>query len=209
MRILIIGATSGIGARLLEQSPDRGYAATVLARKPERVSAGAEDTRIIAGDIRDADAVHEAVKHQDVVCVTIGISPAFKPVSVFSEGTRNVISAMNRHDVNKLVCVTGIGAGDSRNHGGFLYDRIVLPLLLKNIYEDKDRQESIIKNSGLDWLIVRPGFLTDGPLTGRYRAVTDYRGVTAGKISRSDVAHFILEEIESTRYFGSTPLLTY
>ena len=103
----------------------------------------------------------------------------------------------------------GIGAGDSRNHGGFFYDKLVLPLLLERIYEDKDRQEAVIKASDVDWVIVRPGFLTNGGFTGEYRVLTDLDGVQARRISRSDVAHFILEQLRSPKYLKQTPLLTY
>jgi putative NADH-flavin reductase len=108
-----------------------------------------------------------------------------------------------------LIFVTGIGAGDSRGHGGFLYDRIFQPLLLGTIYADKDREEALIKASSLQWLIVRPGFLTNGPRTGAYRVVTDLAGVTAGKISRADVADFMLNQLEAPTMFEQTPLLTY
>lgn len=209
MKLLIIGASRGVGARLLEQSLDRGHQVTALARSPNEIKSESQNLRIIKGDIRDAEAVKAAVKGQDAVCIAIGIGPTRKPVSVFSEGTKNVVEAMTVNSVGRLICVTGIGAGDSRNHGGFLYDCIIYPLLLKSIYEDKDIQESIIKESSLNWLIVRPGFLTDGPVTGKYRAITDLTGIKAGKISRSDVAHFILEQLDSTSLTGKTPLLTY
>jgi putative NADH-flavin reductase len=81
--------------------------------------------------------------------------------------------------------------------------------LLKTIYEDKDRQEELVRNSDLEWVVVRPGFLTNKPLTGTYRALTELQGVTAGKISRADVAHFILSEIKEKAYLFKTPLLTY
>jgi putative NADH-flavin reductase len=120
-----------------------------------------------------------------------------------------MLDAMKKTGVRRLVCITGIGAGDSRNHGGFLYDRLLQPLLLKKVYDDKDRQEALIKASDVDWVIVRPGFLTNGPETGEYRVLTDLEGVTAGKISRADVAHFMLNELDSNKYLRQTPLITY
>ena len=120
-----------------------------------------------------------------------------------------MLQAMKKTGVNLLVCVTGIGAGDSKNHGGFLYDQIVNPLLLKTIYDDKDRQEALLNKSDVDWIIVRPGFLTNGPRSGEYRAITDLTGVKAGKISRADVAHFILVQLASPTFLRQTPLLTY
>ena len=116
---------------------------------------------------------------------------------------------MKKSGTKRLVCVTGIGAGDSRGHGGFLYDSLFYPLLLRTVYADKDRQESLVKASDIDWVIVRPGFLTNGPLTGRYRVITDLSGVTAGRISRADVAHFILQQFVAPSHLRQTPLLTY
>jgi hypothetical protein len=104
--------------------------------------------------------------------------------------------------------VTGLGAGNSSGHAGFLYDTLAFPLLLKRVYDDKDVQESIIiRTSGLDWTIVRPGLLTNSPATGHYRvptAPTDWR---FGTISRADVADFIVRQIDDRALIGTTPLL--
>lgn len=209
MNILIIGATRGIGLQLLEQALQAGHNLTALVRNPQRLTKQHEWLRVITGDILDLESVRGAMVGQQAVCITIGIGVTWKPVTVFSEGTRNVLKAMYRGGVRRLICVTGIGAGDSRGHGGFLYDRFFKPLLLKTIYEDKDRQEALIQVSEADWTIVRPAFLTNGPLTKKYQVITDLSGVTAGKISRADVAHFILEELVANRYLGKAPLLTY
>lgn len=209
MKLLVIGATRGIGRSLVERALDEGHNVTTLVRDPVKMPISHDRLHMIKGDIRDKEAVNCAVEDQDAVCVCIGIKPTRKPVSVFSEGAKAVIEAMTHSDANQLICVTGIGAGDSKNHGGFFYDRIFNPLLLKTIYEDKERQEALVRNSNLAWVIVRPGFLTNGPLTGTYRVLIDLAGVTAGKISRADVAHFILNEIKEKAYLSKTPLLTY
>jgi putative NADH-flavin reductase len=209
MKLLVIGATRGIGRRLVEMALNEDHTVTALARNPERQTVSHDRLNVINGDIRDRDAVGRAVENQNAVCITIGINPTRKPVTVFSEGTKTVIEAMADSAVNHLICITGIGTGDSKNHGGFFYDRIFKPLLLKTIYEDKDRQEVLVRNSNLEWVIVRPGFLTNGPLTGTYRVLLDLKGVRAGKISRADVAHFILSEIKTKAYRSKTPLLTY
>jgi putative NADH-flavin reductase len=103
--------------------------------------------------------------------------------------------------------VTGIGAGDSRDKGGFVYSVVLLPLLLKRVYDDKDVQEQIIRKSTLDWVIVRPGLLTRGPRTGSYRALTNPDDWRMGKISRADVADFLVKQIDEDTYLGKTPLL--
>ena len=208
MNILIVGATRGIGRQLLEQTLTSGHTVTALVRNPQKLSTQRERLKIIKGDILDSDSVALAMAGQDAVCCTIGVKIPWIRVTLFSEGTKNLLQAMKKTKVKRLLCVTGIGAGDSKGHGGFLYDSIILPFLLRTIYADKDRQESLIKASGVDWTIVRPGFLTNGPLTENYRILTNMTGVTAGRISRADVAHFILKELESKQYLRQTPLLT-
>ena len=209
MNILIIGATRGIGAQLLDQALAKNHHVTVVARDPTRIQKNDNHLRVLRGDILDADAVDSAAEGQHSVCITIGRGPTRKPVSLFSEGTKNVIAAMKRHSVSKLICVTGIGAGDSKGHGGFLYNKISNPLLLKTIYEEKEIQEALVRDTQLEWMIVRPGFLTNGPRTERYRALTDLQDVKARKISRADVAHFILTQLDSMTHSRKTPLLTY
>jgi putative NADH-flavin reductase len=193
----------------VEQARHRGHAVTVLVRDPGKMPPPREGFRVVRGDIRNPEAVLAAMGEQEAVCITIGIGVTLQPVTVFSQGTENVLLAMGRLGVRRLIAVTGIGAGDSKGHGGFFYDRLFQPLLLKTIYADKNRQEALIRASGTEWTIVRPGFLTNGPLTGKYRVITNLTGVTSGKISRADVAHFILEELAANRYLGQTPLVMY
>ncbi len=209
MKIFIVGATRGIGLQLLIQALEQDHAVTVLARNPSRLTIRHERLTVVQGDILDLDSICSAISGKEAVFCTIGIKPTFHPVRVFSEGTRNLLQAMKRFGVKRFICVTGIGAGDSKGHGGFLYDRIFRPLVLRTIYQDKDRQEEIIKASDVDWVIVRPAFLTNGPLTGKYRVFTDLTGVRGRRISRADVAHFMLQQLHSDRYLRQTPLITY
>lgn len=209
MNILIIGATRGIGKYLTEQALSRDHRVVALARKKGLDKIEDKNLTVIKGNILDKQAITNAISNIDAVFITIGTRPTFKKVNVFSDGTKNVIEAMKEAGCNRLLCATGIGAGDSKGHGGFLYDKIINPILLKTIYQDKNLQEKIIMNSGLDWTIVRPAMLTYGKRTGNYRAITEISGVTANKISRADVADFMLNEIEEKNYIHKTPLLTY
>ena len=209
MNLLIVGATRGIGRQLVDQALASGHGVTALARHPERLALEHERLRKVQGDILDAQSLSGAMAGQNAVCCAIGVKTPWEQPGVFAKGIERLLAAMKAVAVRRLVCVTGIGAGDSRGHGGFFYDRLFLPLLLKSIYADKDRQEALIRAADLDWTIVRPSFLTNGPLTGRYRVLTDLAGVTAGHISRADVAHFMLQELSANRYLRQTPLLTY
>ncbi|TSA16475.1 MAG: NAD-dependent epimerase/dehydratase family protein [Betaproteobacteria bacterium] len=207
MNILIIGAARGVGRHLAEQALAHGHHVTGLVLDPLGAGFSRRNLRLVGGDIVNCAAVAEAVKGQDAICITIGIRPTRAPVDVFSRGTEVTLAEMRHAGVRRLVCVTGIGAGDSRGHGGWLYDRIIQPLLLKSIYADKDRQETLVRASVVNWTIVRPGFLTNWPGTGRYRISADLTGVTARKISRADVASYLLREMTTSMDAGRTVLV--
>ena len=209
MKIAVLGASQGVGLELVKLALTAGHEVTALVREPGKPVVNDSRLTMAIGDIRDPSAVGNVVRGKDAVCICVGIPPTRKPVDVFSEGTRQVLAAMKSSPGIKLLAITGIGAGDSKGHGGFFYDRIINPLLLGMIYEDKNRQEALIKASDATWMIVRPGFLTNGPRTGTYRVIDDLANVTAGKISRADVADFMFKEIGNPTHFGKTPLLCY
>ena len=209
MKILIFGASKGIGHQLLKLALDEGHEVTALLRYPDKFKVTDPHLHVNKGDILDRSSVSDAVGGQDAICVCIGIPPTFKPVEVFSKGIKNVIASIEKNSEQKLIVITGIGAGDSSGHGGFLYDRVFKPLLLKEIYKDKDREELLIRESHTHWMIVRPGFLTNGPRTGKYRVIEDLKGITAKKISRLDVADFMLKELKMPTHFKKTLLVTY
>lgn len=209
MKILVIGGTRGIGKELIHLLIEEHFEVTVLVRNPVKVTLENPHLRIIQGDVRDAVKVSEVARGQDGICSSIGVPITFKPVDLFSTAAANLTAAVKENPGQKLVVVTGIGAGDSKGHGGFLYDAIFKPLLLRTIYEDKDREEALIQESGVEWLLVRPAGLTNGIRTGNYRVINDLSGVVAKRISRLDVADFIVKQLKDSTHFGQTPLITY
>jgi putative NADH-flavin reductase len=198
MKVLVIGGTRGTGREVVAVAHAAGHELTLPVT----------GVRVVVGDAGDADDIERAVAGQDAVVWTVGVRPTWRPVHLFSRSTQFLLAAMAKHGVRRLICVTGIGAGDSRGHGGFLYDRIIQPLFMKSVYEDKDRQEAMLRASDLDWTIVRPGTLTNGPATGLARALTDLTGVAAGRISRADVAAFIVEHLQTGEFRRTAVLLT-
>jgi len=207
MKLLIIGASRGVGRVLLDRCLAEGHQATVLVRSLWDSSLSRRNLQAVRGSILDKNAALEAAKNQDAVCITIGVRASLQRIHVFAPGTRIVVDAMKMAGVKRLVCVTGIGAGDSEGHGGFLYDRILRPTLLASLYADKNEQENVVRASGTEWTLVRPGFLTNGPYTGRYRAIADLDGVTAGRISRADVAEYLLRELMTGADIGKAVLV--
>ncbi|MGB8326676.1 MAG: SDR family NAD(P)-dependent oxidoreductase [Steroidobacteraceae bacterium] len=208
MRILVIGGTSGIGRETVRLAVARGHAVTALSRRAPAQALRNERARYVQGDVTDPKAVAAVVAGEDVIVLAIGAAPTRQPVAVFSTGARQVVAAMGAAGVTRLIAVTGIGAGDSRGHGGFFYDHVVTPLLLRTIYEDKDREEAIIRGTTANWTIVRPGFLTDAPATGSYHVVRSLEGVRSGSIARADVAQFIVAAAESSLFPRATVLLS-
>ena len=210
-KLLIIGASRGIGLETVRAALRAGHRVRALARSA--ASMPIQDTNLVkvSGDALDRDTIRDALQDVEVVIQTLGVNFALKLIfegtTLFSESTRILVDAMKVAGVKRLIAVTGLGAGDSRGHGGLIYDAVVFPLLLKRVYDDKDVQEWIVRSSGLDWTIVRPGLLKNRPATGRYRVLTASKDWQFGAISRSDVADFLVEQINDRTLVGTTPLL--
>jgi len=208
-KILVLGATGGTGRRIVSQALALGHEVTALVRSPEKAS-DLKGARLIAADVRDEKALREALKGQDAVVSTLG-TPAspFREVTLLSTATRALVDAMKAEHVPRLVCITGLGAGDSVGHGGFVFDNLIFPLLLRKVYADKNRQEAIVRDSGLDWVLIRPSILNDKPGRDTIRAFTDMSGFHGGTISREDVASFVLDQLRSDVWLRRSPLITW
>lgn len=207
--LLIIGSTGGTGRNLVDQGLRHGYTITAFARTPEKMDLQHENLSIVEGDVLDYASVEAAVQGKDAVLSALGVASLGKN-TVLSEGTKHLIQAMEQHRVRRFVCETSLGVGDSKGQLGLLYDLIVVPLILRNAIADKEVQEQYIRESALDWIIVRPGGLTDGPLTGTYYAWTGKRQqAIKSSISRADVADFMLKQVEDDTYLRQAVGLSY
>ena len=210
-KVLIIGASRGIGLETVKAALLAGHNARALARSAASIPVQNAGLEKVPGNALDIGTIRSVLEGVDVVVQTLGVDIAprsiFERTTLFSQSTRILVDAMKIADVKRLIAVTGLGAGDSRGHGGLLYDAVVFPLFLKRVYDDKDVQEWIIRSSGLDWTIVRPGLLTNRPASGRYRILTAAHHWRFGLISRADVADFIVRQIEDRALIHATPLL--
>lgn len=194
MKLLVLGATGPTGRAVIADALKRGHMVTAMARNPGAANLP-PDVAVMAGDMLNAATLDAVVKGHDAVLSTIGTKLSRKPTTQLSDGARNLVAAMERSGVKRLICITGLGAGDSRGHGAFLYDHVILPLLLDEIYKDKTRQEEVIAASGLDWTIVRPAELKNRPASGNIRAATNLAGYRGSSIARADVAAFMLDQL--------------
>lgn len=209
--VLIIGASKGIGLEALKQALAAGHTVRALARTASRIPLEHSQLEKIDGDALDPSTVRSALNGVDAVIQSLGLSMGpeliFGSVRLFSAATRVLVGAMKEAGTRRLICVTGFGAGDSRGHGGLLYN-VTFSLMLGRAYDDKDVQEQIIRRSGLEWIIARPVILTNGPKTAAYRVLTSPRDWRCGFISRADVADFLVKQIGDDSYLGKAPVLS-
>lgn len=206
MRLLIIGATGGTGRQLVVQALEAGHQVTALVRKPSKLKLNHERLAVMKGNVLDYPSVAAAVKGQQAVLSALGHKRWIIPSRILSAGTKNIIRAMDEHGVRRFICETSLGVGDSFGRLGLYYTLFTIPVILFFYFHDKGLQERYIKESSLDWVIVRPGRLTNGRKRGVYR-----HGMRVGnwlwtvRISRADVADFMLKQLTDDQYLHSTP----
>lgn len=208
MQVLIIGASKGIGLETTRQSLEAGYQVRAFSRSAGDMEISHPSLLKIRGDALNIKDVEAALTGVDVVIQTLGVklSDLFRPVHLFSDATRVLLDTMRAKDVKRLICVTGFGAGDSQSSIGCL-QRMPFQIVFGRAYEDKSLQERLIKESGLDWTIARPGVLTSGPRTGRYKVLTNASQWRNGIIARADVADFLVRQIADRAHIHQTPVL--
>jgi putative NADH-flavin reductase len=206
-RVLVLGASGGVGRQLLRQGLDRGLALTAQTRSASKLEQFRGHVRIAEGDPLDDRRTAELVRDQDAVVFALGVD-APGPTTLFSEATRILIAAMKAAGVRRLVAITGVGAGETRGHGGLFYDWIIFPLFTRARYADKERQEALIEASGLDWVLVRPAPFSrsqaDGPMQVHTRVE---RNTVLRRVTRAEVATFVLEQLSSDRYLRQKPFI--
>jgi putative NADH-flavin reductase len=209
MKVLIFGSTGSVGREVVQQALDQGHTVTAFARNPAKLNIKHAKLKLVQGDVMDLAAVEQAVQGQDAVLCVLGSSGKRKG-TIRSEGTRQIIRAMEKVGVHRLICQTTLGAGDSWENLNFFWKYIMFGGILRDVFADHERQENFIKQSSLDWTIVRPGAFTDGTRTGQYRhGFPGTDKTTKLKISRADVADFILKQLADDSYLHKTPGLSY
>lgn len=200
VKILFIGASQGIGRAVSQLGLRRGHMIRGMSRTGSLPDDANDNAEAFKGDALRAADLSRALDGVDVVVQALGVPPSLdlllKPVTLFSEATRVLLPEMKAAGVKQLVSVTGFGAGDS-NASINMLQRLPFDMLLKRAYDDKTVQEQLIEESDPDWLIVRPGVLTNGPATGEYRVLSEPAEWRNSIISRADVADFIVGSIEA------------
>jgi putative NADH-flavin reductase len=203
MKIAIFGASGKTGILTVYQALDKGHQVTAFARNASSVTITHKNIGIIQGNILDYEKVKQAVEGQDAIISALGINKLGKN-TILSDGTGNILRAMEECQVKRFICMSA--AGILKNDAGFFFGKIIIPLILRQVYEDKIRQMELIKQSHVEWIIIRPTGLTDAPKTGSYK-------ITAGnpvssRIPRADVADFMLKLLTNKQYDGQLPAIS-
>ncbi len=209
-KLLVIGASRGIGLEAVRCALDEGHRVRALARSADRIPIDSDRLEKLPGDVLDPETLSLAVDDVDAVIQAIGVAPSaeriLKPVSLFSQSTSLLIQSMRAAGIQRLISVTGYGAGDSRRQLGCLQGA-AFRLVLGRAYDDKDVQEALIRDSALDWVIARPVVLTNGPKTGLYHVLREPATWRNGFISRANVADFLVKQVMTDENLGTTPVL--
>ena len=209
MQLAIFGSTGSIGQQLVKQSLEQGHSVTAFTRNPAKLDIKHHNLNIVRGDVMNLPSVEKAVRGQDAVVCLLGAGQNLTS-TIRSQGTQKIIQAMEKAGVRRFICQSTLGAGDSWGSLNFYWKYIMFSGLLRKVFADHQLQEQYVQQSSIDWTIVRPGAFVEGNRTGNYRHGFSGSDRTSKlKISRGDVADFILKQLNDNTYLGKTPSLSY
>ncbi len=209
-KIVVFGSSGTVGKHIVGQSLEKGFEVLAFCRDRQKLKGLSHPhLKIMEGDVFNPKDVNRAVRGQETVIVTLGSGKSRTRI-VRSEGTKNIIDAMYTNGVSRLICQSTLGAGDSNDNLNFFWKHIMFGWFLKKVFLDHELQEKYVKNSNLKWTIVRPSAFRDGKKTGNYlHGFSPKDKSTKLKISRADVADFILKQVADLKYLHQTPGLSY
>ncbi|ESA36409.1 nadh-flavin reductase [Leptolyngbya sp. Heron Island J] len=209
MKLVVFGATGGTGRYVVEQALEQGHRVTAFTRTPVKLDMQHPNLKVVQGDVMDLPVVEQAVQGQEAVVCILGSGQQLKS-NIRSEGTQQIIRAMEHAGVQRFICQSTMGVGDSWGSLNFFWKYIMFGFILRHVFADHKLQESYIQQSNLAWTIVRPGAFVDGDRTGQYRHGFPGADKTSQlKITRADVADFILQQLSTDAYLHQAPSLSY
>jgi putative NADH-flavin reductase len=210
VRIVIFGAAGATGRALVTQALTQGHQVTAFVRTPAKVDLKHAGLNVVQGDVADAAAVERALFGQDAVLCALGAATPLKRDHTLVKGMDNIVSAMERSGPRRLIYLSFLGVSGGREQLSLLGRYVVAPLIMRNVVTDHEAKENIITRSGLDWTIVRPPRLTNGPHTGAYRHGGNIKAASViPMISRADVADFMLLQLDDYAYLRKAPAVMY
>jgi uncharacterized protein YbjT (DUF2867 family) len=198
MRILVVGATGGLGQDIVAEAVARGHEIAALVRDPARV-AFSEAVQVVRGDVLDPSSLAAAIDGRDAVICALGTPSPRSSSSLLGQGTRNLVAAMSQKGVRRLACVTLLGAGSSRANASLFYRQVVLRALAPML-PDKEAQEQAVRASALEWVLVRPPRFVTGRPPGSIRVIREGERGRVGHVVRADLARFLVDCATESRY---------
>ncbi len=206
MKVIIFGATGKTGIELVKQSLEQGFQVTAFVRDHSKLTIKHKSLVIVTGDMFDAKSVEQAIKDQDTVICALGAGNSLKKTTIRATGTINMIQGMKHNNVKRLIIVSAMGVGESWNTLS-AFNKFFFATLLKHSRTDHEAQEKAVKDSDLDWTIVRPTGLTDQPRTGAY-VYGELIKAKKSTISRANVADLIIKELVEKKLIGKAVTIT-
>ena len=207
-KILVLGATGGTGRHVVSQALAKGHDVTVLVRDPNRLTTVSERLRVLTGSVPDnSGALAAATIGQDVVISTLGVGNSLKSSGLITRSTPAIVQAMQASGVRRVIFTSAYGVGATLSDVPLL-PRMLMRLLFGDLYSDKAAGEDVLRRSGLDWTLVYPVTLTNGPRLGRYRVGERLALRGFPRMSRADVAEFLLEQAEDNTYLRKGVLIS-
>lgn len=208
MKFAVIGASAGVGLELVKQLLEHGHSVNTLSRSVATIPNHERVTKIAGSALNEAD-IAQTIEGVDAVLVTLGLGKSLKATGLFINSGKAVLNAIHASGTQPpLIVLTGFGAGDSMKYASWPV-KTTFKLLLGEIYAEKTLMEKMLMAQYPNVMFVRPGILTNGALTGRYRVLAEpKKGVWVNMISRKDVADFMRQQAENPTYIGQYPILT-
>ena len=200
MRILVVGATGGLGRDVVSEALAGRHETAALVRDPARAALPGE-VEIVQGDALDRASLTGPLEGRDAVICALGTPSPRRRSTLLEDGTRNLVAAMAEVGVRRLACVTLLGVGSSRANASLFYRAVILRVLAPMV-PDKERQEQVVRGSGLEWVLVRPGRFVKGKPRGELRIVREAEQRRVGHVVRGDLARFLVECVTSDGYVG-------
>jgi putative NADH-flavin reductase len=205
MNIVIFGASGATGNQLVSQALKGGHVVTAFVRNPAKLAIAHERLKIIQGNVSNYVQVEDAIQNQQAVISALGVSVTLKHDPAVVQGVQNIVKAMENAGVKRLVYLSTFGVSENRAELGFFAHQI-MPLVLGKEFMDHDLKEDFIRKSKLEFTIVRPSRLTNGPMTGKYRHGERVRfNPVVSPVSRADVAAFMLRQLTDNTYLYKAP----
>jgi putative NADH-flavin reductase len=211
MKVFLFGATSPTGKIVLENLLAENHWVTALARNPENITTRHANLVLLKGDVFNPSSFEESINGHDLVISILGTGNSNKPTQIYSAGGQNILDAMRKAGVKKLITVTsgGVQKDDPVIQKSFFYKYIGL-WYLRHIYSDMALWENILEQArDIDWICIRPTYLREGKLTRKYRVNQTYAPDKGWKIARADLADFITKQVASAEFIHQKPVIAY